>query len=76
MQNQTPTPKKPNVGAGTGTGGILDRSPGSSNQVYYPVEEEQQEKGLWDTAVAWAKSAGEKLAQGEQEVWKAINSKK
>lgn len=31
------------------------------------------ETGLWATAVSWAKAAGEKLLQGEEEIWKVIN---
>ena len=36
----------------------------------------QEEKGVWDTAVAWAKTAGKKLSETEQEVWKRVNGEK
>jgi hypothetical protein len=28
---------------------------------------------LWNTATSWAKTAGEKLKEGEEEVWRRIN---
>jgi hypothetical protein len=31
---------------------------------------------IWNTATSWAKSAGEKLKEGEEEVWRRINSEK
>jgi hypothetical protein len=34
---------------------------------------EDEDKGLWDTAVSWAKTVGEKMIEGEEEVWKRIN---
>lgn len=30
--------------------------------------------GVWDTAVSWAKKAGEKMKEGEEEVWRRVNS--
>lgn len=37
---------------------------------------EDEDKGLWDTAVSWAKTVGEKVIEGEEEVWKRINRKR
>jgi hypothetical protein len=34
---------------------------------------EDEDKGLWDTAVSWAKTVGGKVIEGEEEVWKRIN---
>jgi hypothetical protein len=34
---------------------------------------EDEDRGLWDTAVSWAKTVGEKVIEGEEEVWKRIN---
>jgi len=34
---------------------------------------EDEDKGLWDTAVSWAKTVGEKVMEGEEEVRKRIN---
>lgn len=31
---------------------------------------------IWNTATSWAKTAGEKLKEGEEEVWRRINSHK
>lgn len=28
---------------------------------------------IWNTAASWAKTAGEKLKEGEEEVWRRIN---
>ncbi len=32
-----------------------------------------EDKGLWDTAFSWAKAVGERVIEGEEEVWKRIN---
>ncbi|ERF71419.1 hypothetical protein EPUS_08688 [Endocarpon pusillum Z07020] len=34
-----------------------------------------EDKGLWDTAISWAKTVGEKVIEGEEEMWKRINRK-
>ncbi|KAI9753688.1 MAG: hypothetical protein M4579_005040 [Chaenotheca gracillima] len=34
---------------------------------------EGEGEGIWDTAKKWAKTAGEKVSEAEQEVWKRIN---
>lgn len=39
-----------------------------------PVEESPIAQ-VWKTATSWAKSAGEKLKEGEEEVWRRINEK-
>ena len=31
---------------------------------------------VWKTATSWAKTAGEKLKEGEEEVWRRLNSEK
>jgi hypothetical protein len=49
--------------------GILDRGGGSGD-----IQDE--DKGLWDTAVSWAKTVGEKVIEGEEEMWKRINGQK
>lgn len=46
--------------------GILDGGGGHDDM-------EDEDKGLWDTAVSWAKTVGEKVIEGEEEVWKRIN---
>lgn len=50
-------------------GGILDDSRSGSSVG-------KEEKSVWDTAVSWAKSIGEKVVEGEEEVWKRINGEK
>jgi len=41
-------------------------------RTYQPPEEEE-EKGAWDTAMSWAKAAGKKLSETEEQIWKSIN---
>lgn len=50
-------------------GGILDGAGGHDRL-------EDEDKGLWDTAVSWAKTVGEKVIEGEEEVWKRINGQR
>jgi hypothetical protein len=33
-------------------------------------------EGVWNTAKAWASTAGEKLSEVESEVWKRVNGEK
>ncbi|KKY15565.1 hypothetical protein UCRPC4_g06272 [Phaeomoniella chlamydospora] len=62
----------------SGSNGILGGNVGSG---YHPssgqgfTEEKEGIAGVWDTAVSWAKKAGEKLQEGEEEVWRMINKK-
>lgn len=56
-------------GRSRGGTGILDGVGGNG-------ELEVGDKGLWDTAVSWARTVGEKVIEGEDEVWKRINGKK
>lgn len=37
---------------------------------------EKEDKGLWDTAVSWAKTVGEKVIEGEEEMWKRIKGQR
>lgn len=46
--------------------GILDGGGGDDDM-------ENEDKGLWGTAVSWAKTVSEKVIEGEEEVWKRIN---
>jgi hypothetical protein len=50
--------------------GILDGGGGGSGVT------EDEDKGLWDTAVSWAKTVGEKVVEGEEEMWKRINGQR
>jgi hypothetical protein len=50
--------------------GILDGGGGGSGVM------EDEDKGLWDTAVSWAKTVGEKVIEGEEEMWKRINGQR
>jgi hypothetical protein len=49
--------------------GILDGGGGHDDV-------EKEDKGLWDTAVSWAKTVGEKVIEGEEEMWKKINGQR
>ena len=51
---------------GRSRNGILDGEGGS-------IDTGDGDRGLWDTAVSWAKTVGEKVIEGEEEVWKRIN---
>jgi hypothetical protein len=50
--------------------GILDGGGGGHDDV------EKEDKGLWDTAVSWAKTVGEKVIEGEEEMWKRIKGQR
>lgn len=53
-------------GRGRSRNGILDGGGGNGDV-------EDDDKGLWSTAVSWAKTVGEKVIESEEEVWKRIN---
>ena len=36
----------------------------------------EEEKGVWDAAMSWAKTAGDKLSKTEAEIWKVVNGEK
>jgi hypothetical protein len=52
--------------------GILDG--GGGGQGY--VQQREREVGLWDMAWSWAKTVGEKVVEGEEEMWRRINGAK
>jgi len=60
---QTPT-RRP-----TGRG-ILDNDP----TIYLTDDTNEDEDSYWDTAAKWAKAAGKRLSQGEQQLWKMVNA--
>ena len=38
-------------------------------------DEKEGVAGIWDTAVSWAKTAGQKLQEGEEAVWRMVDKK-
>ncbi|KAK5100563.1 hypothetical protein LTS08_005314 [Lithohypha guttulata] len=51
-------------------GGILDNDP----DIYLRGEGDADEETMWDTAAKWAKIAGKRLSQGEQQLWKMVSA--
>jgi hypothetical protein len=49
--------------------GILDGGGGHGDV-------EDDDKGIWNTAFSWAKTVGEKVIEGEEEIWKRINGQR
>ena len=63
----------------TGVGGLLGAAASSSGNFDGDgsgILSSETGKNIWNTAVSWAKTAGDTLAKSEQEVWKAINGEK
>ena len=68
------------TGLGSGGGssnysGVLGS--GGAGPSSYPAGIDDAKEGLnnvWNTAVSWAQKAGEKLQEGEAEVWRRINN--
>jgi hypothetical protein len=52
------------------SGDILDGVPKNQSGT------EEEEKGLWGEAVSWMKTIGEKLADGEEALWKRIRGQR
>ena len=51
--------------------GILDNDP----SLYLRGEGEgNEDAGWWDAAAGWAKAAGKRLSQGEQQLWKMVSA--
>lgn len=50
--------------------GILDNDPA----IYLAGEGDGDEDSMWDTAAKWAKAAGKRLSQGEQQIWKLVSA--
>ena len=51
-------------------GGLLDSNRPMNDEVDSPIAQ------VWKTATSWAKTAGEKLKDGEEEIWRRINNEK
>jgi hypothetical protein len=69
--------KRPPAGAGI-LNGEMWNTPGQNGEGVYAGEE----KGVWDTAAAWgkqagdwAKEAGKRLSRTEEEIWRRVNGK-
>jgi len=58
-----------NYGNSSGRGALLGNA-GPVDQT-----EESPIAQIWNTVTSWAKTAGEKLKEGEEEVWRRINEK-
>ncbi|KAJ9657557.1 hypothetical protein H2198_004203 [Neophaeococcomyces mojaviensis] len=50
--------------------GILDNDPA----IYLGGEGDGEEDSVWDTAARWAKAAGKRLSESEQQIWKMVNA--
>ena len=61
-------------------GGILDGSGGHADELYDDEDDENDgflsthhAQGLWGTALTWAKTLGDKVVEGEEQIWKTVN---
>lgn len=50
--------------------GILDNDP----DIYLRGEGDGEEETVWDTATKWAKAAGKRMSQTEQQLWKMVEA--
>lgn len=50
--------------------GILDNDP----SLYLRSEADADEESVWDTATRWAKAAGKRVSQGEQQIWRMVSA--
>lgn len=50
--------------------GILDNDP----DIYLRGEGDGEEETVWDTAAKWAKAAGKRMSQTEQQIWKMVEA--
>lgn len=50
--------------------GILDNDP----SLYLHGEADTEDETYWDTATRWAKAAGKRMSQGEQQLWRMVSA--
>lgn len=50
--------------------GILDNDP----NLYLRGEADTEDETYWDTAARWAKAAGKRMSQGEQQLWRIVSA--